>query len=64
MDYYDKDYKSFRRSIPSAECYDMEEVIYTHTTYIEKRYLFGLIRLRRPVKEVIARYKPTEDGTR
>jgi hypothetical protein len=47
-----------------AECYDMEEMVFSHTHYKEKRYLFGLIRLRRPVTQVIARYKPTEDGTR
>jgi hypothetical protein len=54
----ESDYKSFYNE---AECYDMEEIIYTHTKYVEKRYLFGLIRLRRPIREIVARFNPREN---
>jgi len=59
MDYYSNDYKSWRKAqkLPNAECYDMEEVLFTRRVYVEKRYLWGLIKLRRPTTEVITRYK-------
>lgn len=57
MDYYAKDYKSWRTEVglPSPECYDMEETLYTRRYYVTKRYLWGLIKVRVPVREVITR---------
>lgn len=58
MSYYDKDYSRWRREIglPNAEVYDMREVLYTRRYYKQKRYLFGLIKVNVPVREVITRY--------
>lgn len=66
MDYYGKDYRGFRRELglPKPEAYDLGEVLYTRRYYKERRLLWGLIKYRVPVREVITRYDLKEERKR
>lgn len=66
MGYYAKGYRNFRRELglPKPEAYDLKEVLYTRRYYVTKRLLWGLIKYRVPVREVITRYDLKQERER